>query len=196
MKKTINYLMLIFCAIIIAQCTIFKKQIKNAVVLKIVVPENYATIKENASYIKYVKLHPAIDYQNKFMQGFLSEAKITPNITIDNNSLNPDYIVEIKSLILTESDFIDTVKDVKSEFNGKQILLNKVEAFGELNCLNAKTNKMIGLSCNDSKSRQEKLNNNRTLNDLVNGTNKTHSTYHQKLLSDSIALQLASDVGH
>jgi hypothetical protein len=134
-------------------------------------------------------------YQAQFLNGFMNEAKITKNVTIDNNALNPDFILEIKKITVTESDFTQTVNDAKSENNGKEYLLNKVECYGEVDCIDGKTNKKIGMSCTNVKSKQEKLKNNRNLGDLISGTNKDRSTYRQKLLRDDIARQLTDDVG-
>ena len=122
-------------------------------------------------------------------------SKITKNITIDNESTSPDYIIEVKSLTINETDFSQTVSDAKSEFNGQTFLLNKVEASCNVICLDAKTNKQIGFGCGNTKSRQEKIKNNRTLGDLVVGSNKDRKTYREKTLRTDIALDLAGDVG-
>lgn len=192
MKNIIKLLPIAF--LFLSSCILFKKEIPKSVVIKIISPENFVTVQMNANYSKYVSGDAAY-YQAQFMNGFMNEAKITKNVTIDNNALNPDYILEIKKITVTESDFTETVNDAKSEYNGKQYLLNKVECYGEVDCIDAKTNKKIGLSCTNVKSKQEKLKNNRNLGDLISGTNKDHSTYRQKLLRDDIARQLADDVG-
>jgi hypothetical protein len=192
--RTIKSLIIICLAAFINSCILFKKEIPKPVVIKIITPENFATVQMNANYSKYVSGDAAY-YQAQFLNGFMNEAKITKNVTIDNNALNPDFILEIKKITVTESDFTQTVNDAKSENNGKEYLLNKVECYGEVDCIDGKTNKKIGMSCTNVKSKQEKLKNNRNLGDLISGTNKDRSTYRQKLLSDDIARQLTDDVG-
>lgn len=193
MKKKIQLLILL-STLLFNSCILFKKEIPKPVVVKLIIPESFASVHLNANYAKYVTSDAAY-YQAQFLNGFNSEANITRNVTIDNNSSNPDFILEIKTFTITESDFVETVNDPKSEFNGKQYLLNKVECYGEVDCIDGKTKKKIGLSCTNVKSKQEKLKNNRNLGDLIGGTNKDHSTYRQKLLRDDIARQLADDVG-
>lgn len=192
--KRLKFPLLFISILAFNSCILFKKEIPKPVVIKVLIPENFATIQMNANYSKYVSGDAAY-YQAQFLNGFNSEAKITKNVTIDNNATNPDFILEIKKFTITESDFTETVNDAKSEYNGKQYLLNKVECYGEVDCIDPKTNKRIGLTCNNVKSKQEKLKNNRNLGDLISGTNKDRSTYRQKLLRDDIARQLADDVG-
>ncbi|MBK7310593.1 MAG: hypothetical protein IPI93_07310 [Sphingobacteriaceae bacterium] len=193
--KQLKKFILILAAIAFSQCTLFKKDIKRPVVVKIVAPENYANTSINANYPKYVDANAQNQYQSKFIENLISEGKITKNITIDNESISPDYIIEVKSLAINESDFSQTVSDAKSEFNGQTFLLNKVEASCDVICIDAKTNKQIGFGCGNTKSRQEKIKNNRTLGDLVVGSNKDRKTYREKTLRTDIAIDLAGDVG-
>lgn len=193
--KQLKHFILILIAIGLSQCTLFKKEIKKPVVVKIVVPENYAIISINANYPKYVDANAQNQYQSKFIENLIAEGKLTKNITIDNETASPDYIIEIKNLTIKESDFSQTISDAKSEFNGQTFLLNKVEASCDVICLDAKTNKQIGFGCGNTKSRQEKVKNNRTLGDLVVGSNKDNKTYREKTLRTDIALDLAGDVG-
>ncbi|MBK6521845.1 MAG: hypothetical protein IPJ60_09120 [Sphingobacteriaceae bacterium] len=193
--KQLKKFILILAAIAFSQCTLFKKDIKKPVVVKIVAPENYANTSINANYPKYVDANAQNQYQSKFIENLISEGKITKNITIDNESISPDYIIEVKSLAINESDFSQTVSDAKSEFNGQTFLLNKVEASCDVICIDAKTNKQIGFGCGNTKSRQEKIKNNRTLGDLVVGSNKDRKTYREKTLRTDIAIDLAGDVG-
>lgn len=177
-----------------SQCTIFKKDIAKPVVVKIVAPATYASLSTNVNYLKYVVASPG-DYESKFLENLISEGKITRNVTIDNETQSPDYIIEVKGLTITESEFSETVNDAASPYNGQTYFLNKVEANCNVVVINAKTNKQIGLSCGNIKSRQEKLKNNRNLGDLILGTNKDRKSYREKALRDDIALDLAADVG-
>lgn len=189
---------LIIIAILIytlQSCILFKKEITKPVVVKIIQPGNFAYIKQTANYVKYANAFNETDYETAFANSLTGEGKLTHNVTIDNNAVTPDFIIEIKNIEISESDFTQTVNDPKSEFNGKQFLLNKIEVSALVDCIDGKTNKRVGLSCSNIKSKQEKLKNNRDLGDLISGTNKDHSTYRQKTLNDNIAKQLTEDVG-
>ena len=194
MSSLTKTLFALLIAVAISQCTIFKKDISKPVVVKIVTPQTFASINNNVNYLKYVTASSS-DYENKFIENIISEGKITRNVTIDNESQNPDYIIEVKSLSVSESEFSQTVNDAASPYNGQTYFLNKVEASCNVVVVNAKTNKQVGLSCGNIKSRQEKLKNNRSLGDLVLGTNKDHKSYREKTLRADIALDLAGDVG-
>jgi hypothetical protein len=185
---------LILVCVLLCQCTIFKKEIKKPVVVKIVAPEMFASVSANVNYVKYVTESPAA-YQSKFMDNFMSEGKGTNNVTIDNESQNPDYILQIKNLSVTEGEFTQTVSDASSPANGQNYFLNKVGVSCEVLCIDGKTNKQIGFSCNNMKGRQEKVKNNRTLDQMVTGSNKDHKSYHEKAMRSSIAMDLAGDVG-
>lgn len=195
MKKLLILSCFLVVSLVLTNCILFKKEIPKPVTIKLVVPNNYSTIAINANYVKYANAFSEADYQNKFLENLISEGKLTKNVTIDNETQSPDFIIEVKSLSITESDFTETINDAKSPNNGKQFLLNKVECNATVHCIDGKTNKLIGLSCSNSKIKQEKLKNNRNLGDLISGTNKDHSTYRQKTLADNIAQQLAGDVG-
>jgi hypothetical protein len=192
--RQLKYLALIILGLFLGTCTIFKKEIKKPVVIKIVAPQNYASLGTNVNYLKYVTSAPA-DYENKFMENLISEGKLTHNITIDNGSANPDYIIEVQGLTVTESEFSQTVSDAQSPYNGQTFFLNKVEAGCNVIVLDAKTNKQIGMICSNFKSRQEKIKNNRSLGDLIGGANKDHKTYREKTMRNEIAMDLAGDVG-
>jgi hypothetical protein len=193
--KKINYFILVFFVLVLSQCTVFKKKVTKPITVKIVAPETYAVTNNKANVAKYITNHTQSEYQSKFMENFIAEGKATSSVTIDNDSQNPDFILEIKYVSITETDSLETIADVQSPNNGQQFLLNKVEASCEVIVLDAKTNKQVGASCTNFKSRQEKLKNNRDLAQLISGTNKDHKTYHEKLLDSNIALQLAGDVG-
>lgn len=192
MKKA--FYIILLNALVMTQCTLFKKDIKKPVVVKIVVPATFATLGTAVNYVKYVVGSPN-DYQQKFIDNLNAEGKATPNVTIDNDATNPDYIIEVKGLQVNEKEFSQTVNDAQSPNNGQTFFLNGVEASCDVIVLDAKTSKQIGMSCSNIKSRQEKIKNNRTLGQLIEGSNKDHKTYHEKTLRSDIALDLAGDVG-
>lgn len=192
--KHLKHFIALALVLCLSACTIFKKEIKKPVVVKIVAPQDYTTLNTNVNYLKYVTGIPG-DYQSKFMENLISEGKITKNVTIDNESANPDFIIEVKGVSVTESEFSQTVNDAQSPYNGQTFFLNKVEASCNVIVIDGKTNKQIGMSCSNIKSREEKLKNNRTLGDMVVGANKDNKTYREKSLRSDIAMDLTGDVG-
>ncbi len=180
---------------IFSSCTLFKKEISKPVTVKIISPKEPCTIQLQAGFPKYVNTINEEVYRQKFITSLIEEGKLTKNVTIVDGSLNADILLEIKNITITESDFAETVNDEKSPMNGQQFYLNKVECSALVNCVDARTGKQIGMSCSNTKLRQEKLKNSRDLGDLITGQNKDHTTYRQKLLRDDIAQDLCSDVG-
>ncbi|MGE0566702.1 MAG: hypothetical protein AB7O73_02035, partial [Bacteroidia bacterium] len=174
---------------------LFKKDIVKFVIVKIVYSDGFCSINQTAAYPKYVMPEDVAKLEAKFLDGLNSEGKLTKNVTIDNNSSSPDFIITVKSLKVEEGEFEQTVNDSKSSLNGQKFYLNKVQCTGVVEVIDGKTNKQIGLSCSNTKSRQEKLKNNRDLGDLITGANKDHSVYREKTLRSDIASDLSGDVG-
>ncbi len=193
MKRIIYYFVLI---LVLAQaCILFKKEIPKPVVLKIEEAPNLIFITSNAGYPKYVTNFTELDFYNAFMKGFNNEGALTKNVTIDNSSTNPDYIIKFNKVEIIESDFAETINNSKSTMNGQVVYLSKVEVTVNADCINAKTNKKVGMSCTNSKVKNEKLKNNRSAADIMFGTNKDKTVYREKGLRESIAKDLAEDVG-
>lgn len=189
-----SYGVILLSALLMMQCTLFKKEIKKPVVVKIVAPQTFASLGKNVNYVKYVLGNPS-DYEQKFLDNLNSEGKATANVTINNESTNPDFIIEVKSLSVDEKEYSQTVSDAQSPNNGQTFFLNGVDVSCNVVVLDGKTNKQLGMSCSNMKSRQEKIKNNRTLGQLISGSNKDHKTYHEKTLRSDIALDLSADVG-
>ncbi len=188
-------LTLLVSVLAISSCTLFKKEISKPVSIKIEATAQPCSIQLTAGFPKYVSASNEELYRQKFITSLMEEGKLTKNVTIVDPSSNADILLEIKNITITESEFAETVNDEKSPMNGQQFYLNKVECSANINCVDVKTGKVIGLSCSNTKVRQEKLKNSRDLGDLITGQNKDHTTYRQKLLRDDIAQDLCSDVG-
>ncbi|MCE3260528.1 MAG: hypothetical protein K0S12_2169, partial [Bacteroidetes bacterium] len=80
-------------------------------------------------------------------------------------------------------------------YNGMEIVLNSVECSAEFEITDTRNKSKKLLNCYNSKSRTEKLKNNRDAGDLIFGTNKDKTEYRTKLLSDNVCLNLTQDVG-
>ncbi len=176
-------------------CTLFKKGISKPVTVSLSDSTFLAEKNAKANYIKYLDLQSPEKLTNAFLKGFKSEAAITKNVTLKFNDDNADFILKVKSLVVTESSQIETINDPKSPFNGQQVELNKVESSVTIEIIDNKNKTKKLTDCFNSKERSEKLKNNRDIGDLITGSNKDNTQYRTKLLSDNICLNLSEDVG-
>jgi hypothetical protein len=176
-------------------CTVFKKSISKPVTVfvdtKPVMP-GYSTL---GAYVKYVGNVSDDRIAQGFMDNFLSEGRSTTNVTLVNDPATADFTLELISFDVSERSNSETISDPKSSYNGQSVMLNSVEVSATFKVINNKNKDKKLMSCSNSKIRTEKYKNNRDLGDLVTGTNKDHTKYHTKLLSDDICLNLAQDVG-
>ncbi len=188
----------IFAAIItccLYGCTAFKKNIEKPVTVAMPDQTIPVLVNSTAMNIKYSNTFSNQQLTEHFLKGFESEAKITKNVTLKNDAVMPDFIVKVKLLTITESSQIQKVNDPKSPYNGQDMVLNTINCSAELEITDTKTGAQKLSNCTNSKSRSEQITNNRNLDDLINGTNKDHTSYRTKLLSDSICINLSQDVG-
>ena len=192
MKKLLK---LFATLLLIGGCTVFKKSIPKPVTVyfdnNAIMPE-YNTI---GAHVKYVGLVPDDQIANGFMDNFISEGKLTTNVTLVEKEDKADFTLKIQSLTISENSKTETITDPKSNYNGQEVMLNSVECTARVKVINNKNKTKNLMICSNSKIRSEKVKNNRDLGDLVTGGNKDHTQYRTKLLSDEICLHLAKDVG-
>lgn len=182
-------------AITLQTCTLFKKGISKPVTIAMPdrsVPVNISSTALNAKYT--VNLSEAGLTEN-FLKGFDNEAKFTKNVTIVSEEANADYILKVVSLKIVESSKVEKISDEKSPYNGQEMVLNTIDVTAEVEITNAKDKSKKLNGCSNTKSRSEKLKNNRDVGDLIMGTNKDHTNYRTKLLDDGICNNLSEDVG-
>ncbi|MEO6303816.1 MAG: hypothetical protein ABIP51_11660, partial [Bacteroidia bacterium] len=191
-KQIVSTTLIAFC---LYGCTAFKKNIEKPVVVAMPdrnVPVNFNSTALNAKYINNLSKE---DIAEHFLKGFDSEAKTTKNVTLKTDESGADFIVRIIAVNINESSKIEKIADEKSPYNGQDMVLNTIECAAELEITDAKDKTKKYSHCYNTKSRSEKLKNNRDLNDLISGTNKDHTSYRTKLLDDSISVNLSQDVG-
>lgn len=176
-------------------CTAFKKNIPKPVVVAYNESEFVVSLSSSALNTKYLDLVSPGQIVEGFHSNFKSEGQSTKNITLVTNEQGADFILKFRSLTVSESSKTEKVNDEKSQYNGMEVLLNSVECCAVFELINTKTKNKTYLNCSNSKSRSEKIKNNRDIGDLITGTNKDRTEYRTKLLSDRICLQLAEDVG-
>lgn len=202
LNPTISIMLLIktkFPALLIvlslSSCTIFEKRIKTPVTIALSSNTPYISIKSTASETRYISNLLNDTVANEFKRSFLKEAQTIPNITVTNDTTKSDFIIKILSLKLLETSASEKIDDEKSEFHGKEVVLNSVECNAEIEVIDTKNPNKKLKTCFDSKSRSEKLKNNRDLGDLILSQNKDHTYYRTKPLRSYIAMDLVDDVG-
>lgn len=176
-------------------CILFKKDISKPVVVKIEDTLFLPNIDANINEAKYVYDFTQQQLTEAFLTGFRTEARYTKNVTYDPASTNPDFIIKLKYLTIKESDFPYKINDPKSELNGQEAMLTKVEVTVGVEVFDVKKNKIAGISCQNSKSKSENISNNRNIGDLLTGSNKEKTKYRTKLMREDIAKDLTMDVG-
>jgi len=194
--KTFKRIVLIFiCLFGLYACTLFKKSISKPVI--VAMPDTSVPVKINSTAFnsKYVNSLSQEQLASDFLKNFESEAKITRNVTFQNVESGADFVVKIISLNITESSKIEKISDEKSPYNGQEMVLNTIDCSTEVEITDIKKGNKKLSNCYNSKSRSEKLKNNRDLGDLIMGSNKDHTNYRTKLLQDDICNELAKDVG-
>jgi hypothetical protein len=176
-------------------CTVFKKNISKPVTIAYNDLEFQANISSSAFNTKYTGNISSQELAEAFLINFRSEASSTQNVTLVNSPEGADYILRLKALNISESSKTERISDSKSPYNGMEIVLNSVECSAEFEITDTRNKSKKLLNCYNSKSRTEKLKNNRDAGDLIFGTNKDKTEYRTKLLSDNVCLNLTQDVG-
>jgi len=184
---------LVICSL--NNCSAFKKRISKPVTVAFTEPGSGASLSSSAFNTKYISLVNSAEIEKTFLESFRTEGSCTENITLSSSEENSDFILKLVSLSVSESSSTEKISDSKSEFNGQDIILNTVVCSAEFELVNTKNKTKTSFRCRNSKSRSEKVKNNRNIADLIFGTNKDRSNYRTKLLSDNICTHLAQDVG-
>lgn len=192
----LNYKYILVIGIVaLAGCTLFKKSIDKPIVVLCNEQGLQVVIHNTATFVKYTQANSKEQIAAEFIESFKKEGAITPNITFSNDATSADFILNLKTITVTESSATEKIDDPKSSYNGKTMELNTVDCTADIEIVDVKNKGAKNVYCSNSKTRTEKITNNRDLGDLISGINKDHTTYRTKLLSDSICIQLCTDVG-
>jgi hypothetical protein len=193
MKKRAFLILLI--TLFISSCTLFKKEIHKNVTVFIQSYPTVPTYNTSEFVVKYFGNVSDDAICEGFSKNFIAEAERTNNVTIVKTEEEAQFTLSLLSFEITESSKNETINDDKSPFNGQQIVLTTIDCTASYKLIdNSNKNKNLS-ACSNTKSRSEKLKNNRDVGDLVFGSNKDKTQYRTKLLSDDIYLTLAEDVG-
>lgn len=195
MNYLIRFLVFVVVLTTLQTCTLFKKGISKPVVIAMPDRSVPVTISSTAFNAKYTVNLSELDLIENLLKGFDSEAKYTKNVTVVSEEANADYIIKVTSLKVFESSKVEKISDEKSPYNGQEMVLNTIDVMADVEITNAKDREKKLSTCSNTKSRSEKLKNNRDLGDLIVGTNKDRTNYRTKLLDDNICNNLSEDVG-
>ena len=188
---------IIFCLLFIGfnSCILFKKEINKPVTVCFADSPIIPTFSSTGITTKYIGSVTQEEIAISFLKNFNNEGSNTKNITLVKTEDNADFMVQLISLEISESSKTEKINDSKSPNNGQEVVLNTVQCSATFKLIKNSDKKRNLSTCNNIKSKTEKLKNNRDLGDLVFGTNKDRSEYSTKLLSDLICINLAEDVG-
>jgi hypothetical protein len=177
-------------------CILFKKKVTKPVVINVVKDQAIVLIESNLPYTKYIQAYKQDSIFLKFMKGFNFEASFTSNVTlVFNEEDKASYTLLIKKIIVNESSSVETINNEKSEFNGKQVELHRVNCSAEVELIKLSDSKQLPIVCKNNKDKTEKIKNSRDISDLISGSNKDNTIYRTKLLSSDVGMDLAEDVG-
>jgi len=111
-----------YCSIILlSACTLFKKKIEKPIVISYSDQSLQVIINNTASFVKYTPYSSKEKLSQVFLESFKKEGAITPNITFSNDPATADYILNLKSITITESSAMQKIDDPKSPYNGQSI---------------------------------------------------------------------------
>lgn len=181
--------------LLLAGCTAFKKSIPKQVIVALPDTLFMADVNSTALNAKYTFNYTSAQLLSSFLKGFKQEAKNTPNVVLQFNTENADFILKCNALRIEETSTVQVIADPKSSYNGKEVVLNKVNVTADFGITDQKRPSKKLMNCSNSKERAESETNNRKLDDLIAGTNKDKTEYRTKLLADNIAPGLSEDVG-
>ena len=174
-------LLYIFSALLVLSfnsCTAFKKNITKAVTIALPDTLFNATISSTAQYTKYTSTITSQQAVAAFLKGFISEAKNTPNVTLLFGTDKADYVLKLKNIKIEESSKTEKINDAKSPYNGMEALLNSISVTGEFEITETQNPTKKLNPCSNNKQRSESETSNRSLDDLITGTNKDHTKYY------------------
>ncbi len=113
---------------------------------------DFAIIRKKAGNSDYLSKHTDEEYRNAYIEGLKTEMA-NDHLVLDN--ANPEFIVKINSLEITESTKLDTVKNVKSKDNGmvRELTLAGLKTTGSV----TKTGTSISSNWDAQKDKNEQL---------------------------------------
>lgn len=178
-----------------SSCTLFIKEIKVPVTVALPQRTSNVYIQSWASETRYTHKLIQDSVSAHFLKSLTEQGKIIKNITITDDTNKSDFIIKVISLNIHETSTTHTIDNPQSSFHGKEVVINSVACSAEVEIIDTKNKSAKLRNCYDSKTRTEKLKNNRDFADLVLDQNKDNTVYRTKPLRENISMDLTGDVG-
>lgn len=149
-----------------------------------------ATLEKDAN-AKYIDKHNEEAYKAAFKEGLKRELGYSNVLLVDDN---PEFVVNVSTFVIKESIRKETVKDTGSTHYGKTFELSTCDLNSTGNVKRPSTDENLG-DWNADKQKEEKLTNNRSLGQIIVGTNKDGSVTRVKQFDDNTFVTLAEQCG-
>ena len=189
-----HLLIVLFAASLLQGCYL-GRQIETPVVVRIEsnVTMNNTTTIPDPIYVNLVTPEQCVESFRSRMESSLASNNIT--VQKKGDGLNADYVIVVTGLSMQEGTKTETVNDADSEFNGQTYELSTCDASATAELYNADKSEKLG-NWTLYADKDEKVKNNRTLGQLIGGTNQNNNEYREKLLSDDVFADLSSKCGN
>lgn len=144
----------------------------------------------NNGYESFITNYTTNEYRNKFIEGLKGELSYSK---ININSNQAKYHIEITEIKVIETQKEEVIDDPDSPDNGKKYLLSSADLEANGFVKNLETGKTVNWTA--YKDKDEKATNNRSLGQIIIGTNKDETEYREKQFADNTILILTNKLG-
>jgi hypothetical protein len=177
-----------FLTVLLAQSCYVSKPLSREVHISL--DPNFPINMTNTGTSNFLAKHTEAEYRKYYTDAVISELGLN-HVIADN--VSPEFNVTINSLDLAESTKLDTVKDVKSKDNGliRDLTMAALKTSGKVTKISTGTSG----NWDADKSKDEKLNNNANVGQIILGQNKDGTVYTEKAFDDNEFLSLCAMMG-
>ncbi len=174
MKRTIPTLLAI---VIVAQSCYVAKPLEREVHVSI--NKDFPVVVKNVGNSNFSARHSEEEYRKAYIKDMTTEFG-ADHVVLDDT--NPEFIVKIAVLEITESTKMDTVKDAKSKDNGmvREITLGGLKTNGTVMKPGGTEVKWEA-----ERDKNEELTSNRSVGQMLEGENKDGTEYRLKSFNDN-----------
>jgi len=187
MKSTLPHLLSLLVAMILSGCYVSKPLDHD---VRISVNKDFPVQIKNEGKSNFSSKHTDEEYRQSYITELVKEFQVN-HIVIDDAA--PEFVVKIKSLEITESTKMDTVKDAKASNNGmiQELTLAGFKTTGTI----VKTGQSTVHNWQAEKDKNESLTNNRSIDQMIAGENKHNTDYREKAFDDNVFVNQAGVCG-
>lgn len=142
---------------------------------------------------KYIYNASTFDYRDRYLLE-LEKALATSNIFITEKGSEADYVLEVKAMTCKEHTVNQAIKDSTSAQHGEKYVLHHCNIQVESIFYRGYMEKKLK-SWNIGAGKDEKITNNRNLNQMISMENTEGTVYRYITLSDSVFYELCEKAG-